>query len=402
MDELKEQDEQEDGCLSAGEKSDSQNNCEENGEEKNNMEKEPEQKIIENLQISNDLSSNKNANLGMGTPLPEKLQLEPIENHLVVLKTDAEYIETLSQKYKEKLTTTFAHQPELVLRFVLGYNHEKPKKRMAVTCEYLEKYMETYERLKLHEIVSTPLTEDEVKVNKSWEIYIYGMDKMGHPIMYEKLGKMDLPTLQDVNSRNPTLIKLSKYRFMTKFFPFQKQHKLRYAHLQTHIRNKKAYQFEIHVMIIDMDGFSKRLITSTTRKLCKEMIGDLTRMYPFYLFCFQWNNNKKQEMAYKVFVINAPSIFKNCWKVVKTFMEPVTVDKVKVFSTTDTHQFFKELNLIADAEMIPSTFGGKGTFTIRLGDVPSELTVDLSKPYPYQLPQFSVKVDEAEKKVTKK
>ncbi|ETO23021.1 hypothetical protein RFI_14165 [Reticulomyxa filosa] len=98
-------------------------------------------------------------------------------------------------------------------------------------------------------------------------------------------------------------------------------------------------------------------------------------------------------MAYKVFVINAPSVFKNCWKIVKTFMEPVTVEKVKVFGTADSKEFFKELNAIASPNMIPPSFGGTGTFTIRLSDVPQEYMINLSKSYPYQLPQFQIKDD---------
>jgi len=248
---------------------------------------------------------------------------------------------------------------------------------MAITCERLEKYMKTYQQFKLNEIVNSAMGEDECKVIKSWEMYIYGVDKMGHPIMYEHLGGLDLPTLQDINNRNLNIIKFTKYRFMTKLTNFKSYLSSKYG--------KLIYK---HVMIFDMKGFTKRFMGSTSRKLCKEMIGDLTQIYP--------------EMAYKVFVINAPSVFKNCWKVVKTFMEPITADKVKVFGMQDGKEFYKELTLIAEPEMIPPLFGGKGTFTIRLSDIPAEFTIDLGKAYPYELPQFPIKEDENVKKTTKK
>ncbi|ETN98596.1 hypothetical protein RFI_08997, partial [Reticulomyxa filosa] len=95
------------------------------------------------------------------------------------------------------------------------------------------------------------------------------------------------------------------------------------------------------------------------------------------------------EMVYKVFVINAPSMFKSCWKIVKTFMDPVTINKVKMFSASEVQLFFNELNMIAHDDMIPSSFGGKANFTIRLSDVPSECSIDLTKSYPYTLPEAS-------------
>ncbi|ETO12048.1 hypothetical protein RFI_25328, partial [Reticulomyxa filosa] len=149
--------------------------------------------------------------------LPQTLEVTPIEHVSPLLQVDAEYVATIQQKYQAKLTATFAHQPELVLRFVLGYAHEKPKKRMSVTCEALEKYMDTYEKLKLADIVASEMSEDEKKVHECWTAYIYGIDRMGHPIMYDQLGSLDLTSLQTIYTNNPAAIKLAKYRIMTKF-----------------------------------------------------------------------------------------------------------------------------------------------------------------------------------------
>ncbi|ETO27715.1 hypothetical protein RFI_09416, partial [Reticulomyxa filosa] len=140
---------------------------------------------------------------------------------------------------------------------------------MNVTCEHLERYMKTFEELKLNEIMGTKASEDEMKVMKSWEMYIYGVDNMGHPIVYDRLGSLDLTTLEDVYSRNPLIIKVAKYRFMTKL-----------GNLKSYLSNKYNKLIYKHVMIFDMSGFTKRFMGSTPRKLCKEIIHDLAEMYP--------------------------------------------------------------------------------------------------------------------------
>ncbi|ETO23020.1 hypothetical protein RFI_14164 [Reticulomyxa filosa] len=253
-----------------------------------------------NVRINKEVESDVDGAVMMSW-LPQVLEMIPIEDQAPLLKSDAEYVAAINQKYHTQLNTIFAHQPELSLRFVLQWtykytyinlyifmyilNHlnsfffnlkkkkKKPKKRMSVTCEALERYMHTYEQLKLNEIISTNVSDDEKKVIESWTAYIYGTDKMGHPIMYDHLGSLDLNILQSIYNKNPVSIKLAKYRFMTKL-----------NHLKSFLSHKYGKLIYKHVMIFDLNGFTSRFMGSTPRKLCKEIIGDLTQMYPV-LFC---------------------------------------------------------------------------------------------------------------------
>ncbi|ETO17872.1 hypothetical protein RFI_19429, partial [Reticulomyxa filosa] len=90
-----------------------------------------EQKIAEGMQFEKtemipckELNGNERNNESIDI-FPKRINVSPMEHQIILSKADNEYMEALSQKYKKKLTTTFAHQPDLLLRFVLGYSHEK-------------------------------------------------------------------------------------------------------------------------------------------------------------------------------------------------------------------------------------------------------------------------------------
>ncbi|ETO03902.1 flap endonuclease 1, partial [Reticulomyxa filosa] len=77
-----------------------------------------------NVRINKEVESDVDGAVMMSW-LPQVLEMIPIEDQAPLLKSDAEYVAAINQKYHTQLNTIFAHQPELSLRFVLGYAHEK-------------------------------------------------------------------------------------------------------------------------------------------------------------------------------------------------------------------------------------------------------------------------------------
>lgn len=59
--------------------------------------------------------------------------------------------------------------------------------------------------------------------------------------------------------------------------------------------------------------------------------------------------------ARRLYVVNAPYLFTTVWHVIKGWLDPVTVDKIKIISSE------KELLDQIPAENLPSTLGGKCT-----------------------------------------
>ena len=74
---------------------------------------------------------------------------------------------------------------------------------------------------------------------------------------------------------------------------------------------------------------------------------------------------------YRCIFINAPKMFQAIWKIVSKFIDPLTVQKIKVLGK----EYLDEMTKIIPLDQIPQKFGGNGTNPIKLGhsaDVPHD------------------------------
>ena len=72
------------------------------------------------------------------------------------------------------------------------------------------------------------------------------------------------------------------------------------------------------------------------------------------------------ESLHRLYVINAPSAFRVAWKVIQTFLDPITAEKTKILGKDFIADLIRDINL----DMIPHKFGGIGPWDIRYGDTP--------------------------------
>lgn len=64
------------------------------------------------------------------------------------------------------------------------------------------------------------------------------------------------------------------------------------------------------------------------------------------------------EFVDRIILSSAPSIFSFLWKLVKNILDPVTREKVKVYSTGETKKLHEFLRTQIDPSELPEEFGG--------------------------------------------
>eukprot|EP00484_Ammonia_sp_Unknown_P012913 CAMPEP_0197068102 /NCGR_PEP_ID=MMETSP1384-20130603/184358_1 /TAXON_ID=29189 /ORGANISM="Ammonia sp." /LENGTH=98 /DNA_ID=CAMNT_0042505727 /DNA_START=1 /DNA_END=294 /DNA_ORIENTATION=- len=79
------------------------------------------------------------------------------------------------------------------------------------------------------------------------------------------------------------------------------------------------------------------------------------------------------ETVHKIFIINAPWIFQQIWKICSSFLDEITVQKTNILGS----DYLKELVKYIDITMIPKEYGGQGIWEPRPGNVP--------KGFPFQM-----------------
>merc|ERR1712130_405543 len=112
--------------------------------------------------------------------------------------------------------------------------------------------------------------------------------------------------------------------------------------------------------VFDLSGFSTKHLGKFYRDITREVICTEQMLFPGTL--------------HQCFLINTPTIFLAIWKIVSKFIDPRTVQKIKVLGT----DYLGELQQVIPLNQIPAKFGGKGTKPIKMGrsaDIPGDLDV---------------------------
>jgi len=191
----------------------------------------------------------------------------------------------------------------------------------------------------LETILNKPLANEEAYMN-AWRCYIYGYDKQGHPVLYDEIGSCDITKVEKAFENNIERLRQFRFRFMQRLANGKR--------IQSDKYNVLIYK---HVMVMDCSGFSMAHFGQQYRNLVKEVIGDEQHLFP--------------ETLYKLFIINAPLPFRMIWKILSTFIDPITVQKISVLGSS----FLDELKQVVPLDQIPKKYGGTGKYEIKNGHV---------------------------------
>jgi len=183
--------------------------------------------------------------------------------------------------------------------------------------------------------------------------YIYGQDRKGHPVVYD-FAPEDMSILEKM-SKEEQLERLCR--------PLEQLKKLKGQMRKQYDNN--LYQ---HVYVMDVGNIG---LTTCTNKAFRDNLK----------LTFQLLQEHYAEVTDMIFIINASLAFRTAWKVVSCWIDPGTLEKVKVYGSNGVEKLVK---WSIDIDQIPPKIGGKGSKPWSLGEVtllksPIPMSIQLSQ-----------------------
>ncbi|EER05936.1 phosphatidylinositol/phosphatidylcholine transfer protein, putative [Perkinsus marinus ATCC 50983] len=221
-----------------------------------------------------------------------------------------------------------------MLRFIRGYSHEK--ERVPATIAYLrgmlrwrkaegaDKKMEMLMNTPIRDIPRCPLVDPECMKPLEW--YFYGMSKFGTPVVY-----MKIPSAS-------TYTKLGLDRCMGQHVV--EMEIIERVKMQLRYSGWRGYK---HMMVIDMKNVGLGHGKSSFITGFKKQLNIDQYYYP--------------EVLSKMVVVNAGVVISTLWKMAKPWVDPITVDRIKISSSSHP---VKAISEFVDPKFIPKEYGGDG------------------------------------------
>mmetsp|Transcript_18732 Transcript_18732/g.26112 ORF Transcript_18732/g.26112 Transcript_18732/m.26112 type:complete len:339 (+) Transcript_18732:69-1085(+) len=216
---------------------------------------------------------------------------------------------------------------DTVIRFIRGYCREKDP--IKTTHERYKEMLDWRKEGKIDEdILKNP--EDWKEYNKHYKHFIYGRDKLGRPVCYEQLGKLEPNDLVEFGMDK---LEAGHVRFMEEL-----------TKLKWEISRQKKTLIYKHVHVIDLDGFGWKHMGSKFYGSIKKIMHIDSHYYP--------------ETLQKLFILNSSMTFRTLWAVVKGWVHPLTRERI-VMLGYDKEYNLKQMLEFVDEDQIPEYLGGK-------------------------------------------
>uniref|UniRef100_A0A6A7G9X9 CRAL-TRIO domain-containing protein n=1 Tax=Hirondellea gigas TaxID=1518452 RepID=A0A6A7G9X9_9CRUS len=214
----------------------------------------------------------------------------------------------------------------MLIKFVRGYYHETP--RLEKTCEILEKALIFRRDNHIDDLLERK-GEAAAEFSKTcWPYHVHGRDRLGHPVYYEQTGKVDVNRLL----KDYTLDLVKEYHLCM----METMDRLK-AQISEETNNR-TYK---HIVVLDLEGFGFSHCSKTFYSQTKSLIDIDQFFYP--------------ESLVRLYIINAPFVFRALWAVVKIWVDPLTRARVFVLKGS---AFLAEMKKWVDDDQIPTYYGG--------------------------------------------
>lgn len=221
-----------------------------------------------------------------------------------------------------------AKMPPMFLAAEKG-NQQKAEKRWLATIAWRREH-------DMKNILKKPHPKYDV-IKKHFPHWFHMRSKEGYSVYIERSSKIDLKSLKAAGVSLEDL--LYHYRFITEFM---------WVYL-----NKTVPPKGRGVSIIDIEGMGMKDVGGEVLDFIKKASKFTGDHYP--------------ERCGHIFVLNAPWYFSAVWKLLKTFVDPVTVSKTHICKSSEvTKELLKQL----DADVLPKLYGGECEMDV--GEAPEE------------------------------
>ena len=209
-----------------------------------------------------------------------------------------------------------------LLRFLRARKFDVEKaKDMFVKCEAWRETEGVNTILKDFHYTEKPL------VAKMYPQYYHKTDKDGRPVYFEELGKVYLPDMLKITSQERMLKNLVwEYELFT-------------TYRLPACSRKQNHLVETSCTIMDLEGIS---------------ISSAYQVVSYVKEASKIGQNYYPERMGKFYCINAPFGFATAFKLFKGFLDPVTVEKIKILGTSYKRELLKHI----PSENLPVKYGG--------------------------------------------
>ncbi|SJX61471.1 probable SEC14-phosphatidylinositol(PI)/phosphatidylcholine(PC) transfer protein [Sporisorium reilianum f. sp. reilianum] len=168
---------------------------------------------------------------------------------------------------------------------------------------------------------------EKEKVDQYYPQYYHKTDKDGRPIYIEQLGKLDIKALYQVTTPERQIQKL-----VVEYEKFQRER-------LPVCSATKAELVETSCTIMDLKNVG---------------VSQFWKVSGYVQQASNIGQHYYPETMGKFYIINAPYIFTTVWSVIKGWLDPVTVEKIKILG----HKYQDELLHQIPAENLPKELGG--------------------------------------------
>lgn len=213
-----------------------------------------------------------------------------------------------------------------IITTVRGYQTYTP--REEETIKAFQAICNWRDEVGYYNFLKARLDNDE-QFHHLWPETLYGEDKYGHLTVGIRVNTIDTEKLLEMNQDHLIVLQGQKMASITEY---KKAHAAK--------RSEQRYK---HTLIVDMEGMGMSLLSGTKRHFLQRIFAVSGNFFP--------------ESVWKIYVVNAPFMFRAAWAVVKPWIHPVTTAKVNIFgSPKDAIKKMIENGLLAD--QVPEWAGG--------------------------------------------
>jgi len=253
----------------------------------------------------------------------------------------------LNEKYNKEIARFTFFPSDIVIRFTISQRGMTPfSARLKETELHFRAYLKYHGDFHSDDILSNQMLNTpkalgaEQEMMDLFPLFIYGQDMEGHPIFWDDGSAFAKDANLKVFQGDKERVNLFRTRLMKRMHNLKLSASKRYGRM--------IYK---HCLVMDLAAFnSKKFVVD--RKFHEQTTKEMSDLFP--------------ESLHRLYVINAPSAFRVAWKVIQTFLDPITAEKTKILGKDFIAEMIRDINL----DMIPHKFGGIGPWDIRYGDTP--------------------------------
>ncbi|OAX41098.1 hypothetical protein K503DRAFT_767964 [Rhizopogon vinicolor AM-OR11-026] len=211
----------------------------------------------------------------------------------------------------------------MLLRFLRARKFDVPKaKEMLLAAEQWRRDM------KVDEIVHNFNFPEKEQVDQYYPQYYHKMDKEGRPVYIERLGKLNVPALYEITTKERLLQRLivEYEKFLTERLPA--------------CSTAAGHPVETICTILDLKGVSLSAFYKVS-----DYVNEASKI----------GQDRYPECMGKFYIINAPWTFTTVWSVIKRWLDEVTVSKIEILGSSYQEKLLEAIRV----EDLPADLGGK-------------------------------------------